>query len=288
MPALLRQDKAAGSQEFTATLFDLIRRKRYTSTPVNTERKVWGGLRHEQVADLLLEVGDTNVELKPFEEPVADVIDSVLDADGERLSELRSKIEERPDREREAVHRVQVAGRDRDRPEGLVRRQAGQACSGSLSAPSSWPPSSCSGSASTAGARPHPAGATSCWSRSAGARSPTPSSLARRDHPRAAVAAADEGRRDGGGALGCIPPLPDRLPPAPGGAAGDARAVGAVPRLRHRVRNRRARAPGCAPPHARGAARPEHDLLDQPDRRPRLGRRPRSRSAISAPASARR
>jgi uncharacterized membrane protein len=93
VPPLLRQDRAAGSQEFTATLFDLIRRGRYTSAPVTTERSVWGGLRHEQVADLLLEVGDTSVQLARFEEPVADVIDSVLDADGERLSELRTRIE---------------------------------------------------------------------------------------------------------------------------------------------------------------------------------------------------
>ena len=48
VPPLLRQDKTAGSQEFTATLFDLIRRGRYKSTPVTTERKVWGGLRHEE------------------------------------------------------------------------------------------------------------------------------------------------------------------------------------------------------------------------------------------------
>ena len=93
VPALLRQDKAAGSQEFTATLFDLIRRGRYTSSPVNTERKIWGGLRHEQIADLLLTVGDATVKLTPFEKPVAEVIDSALDTDGERLSELRSKIE---------------------------------------------------------------------------------------------------------------------------------------------------------------------------------------------------
>ena len=41
-----------GSQEFTATLFDLIRRGRYKSSPVNTEKKMWGGLRHETVSDL--------------------------------------------------------------------------------------------------------------------------------------------------------------------------------------------------------------------------------------------
>ena len=92
IPPLLRQDKAAGSNEFTATLFDLIRRGRYKSTPVNTEKKMWGGLKHETVADLLLTKGDESVELAQWEEPVAEVIDSVVDADGERLSEFREKI----------------------------------------------------------------------------------------------------------------------------------------------------------------------------------------------------
>ena len=45
MPTLLRQGGEAGSYEFTATLFDLIRRGVYTATPTTTERKIWGGLR---------------------------------------------------------------------------------------------------------------------------------------------------------------------------------------------------------------------------------------------------
>ena len=60
-------------------------------------------------------------------------------------------------------------------------------------------------------------------------------------------------RPGGGRALGGVPPLPLRLPAPAGGAARDARALGALPRLRHRVRDRRARAPGRAAPHARGA-----------------------------------
>ena len=76
----------------------------------------------------------------------------------------------------------------------------------------------------------------------------------------------------GGRALGGVPPLPLRLPAPAGGAARDARAVGALPRLRDRVRDRRARAPGRAAAHARGAARGELDLLDLAARRPRLGR----------------
>ena len=53
----LRQGGEAGSFEFTATLFDLIRRGVYTSKPVTTERKIWGGLRTERVSDLELSAG---------------------------------------------------------------------------------------------------------------------------------------------------------------------------------------------------------------------------------------
>ena len=171
IPPLLRQDKAAGSNEFTATLFDLIRRGRYKSTPVNTEKKTWGGLKHETVADLLLTKGDESVELAQWEEPVAEVIDSVVDADGERLSEFREKITAnrttnaarfstfksrvstsieqaqvvRRLRRRRARARADRADRARGRP-ALDRR-------------------------SRAGARARLAGATSCWPRSACARS---------------------------------------------------------------------------------------------------------------------
>ena len=93
MPSLLRQDTTPGSNEFTATLFDLIRRGRYKSTQVTTERSIWGGLRHQDVADLQLTVGDTSVTLTDFEKPVADVADAVIGNEGERLSNFRDKIE---------------------------------------------------------------------------------------------------------------------------------------------------------------------------------------------------
>src|SRR6185436_783811 len=85
VPPLLRQSTDVGSQEFTATLFDLIRRGRYKSSPVDTEKKIWGGLRHQEIADLLLTPGDTQMSLREFEHPVAHVIDSVVGTDGERL-----------------------------------------------------------------------------------------------------------------------------------------------------------------------------------------------------------
>ena len=93
VPPLLRQRAESGSREFTATLFDLIRRGRYTAKPVTSERKVWGGLRHEQVADLELAPGAQIAEPASFERDVIEVVDSVL-ADGpERLSSFRDRIE---------------------------------------------------------------------------------------------------------------------------------------------------------------------------------------------------
>ena len=93
VPSLVRQRTVPGSNEFTATLFDLIRRGRYKATPVTTERPLWGGLRHENVADLEVTLADPKVETAPFEEPVAKVVDWVVDSEGERLSKFREEIE---------------------------------------------------------------------------------------------------------------------------------------------------------------------------------------------------
>ena len=92
VPPLLRQGTAPGSLEFTATLFDLIRRGHYRAEPVTTEKSVWGGLRHEEIADLELSPG-TPVELEVFEEPVVRVFDDVLELGPERLSRMRDRIE---------------------------------------------------------------------------------------------------------------------------------------------------------------------------------------------------
>jgi len=94
VPGLLGQGGTPGSLEFTATLFDLIRRGRYRAEPVTTERKIWGGLKTQQVADLELSLGDVQSPVEAFEAPVAQVVDSIV-ADGpERLSQFRDRIEE--------------------------------------------------------------------------------------------------------------------------------------------------------------------------------------------------
>ena len=78
VPPLLSQGGAAGSLEFTATLFDLIRRGRYKAEPVTTERKIWAGLRTQQVADLELSLADVEAPVEAFEAPVASVVDSLV------------------------------------------------------------------------------------------------------------------------------------------------------------------------------------------------------------------
>ena len=93
VPTLLRQGGEAGSFEFTATIFDLIRRGHYKADQVTTERSVWGGLRHENISDLELSHG-TPVELTTWETSVTDVVDDIL-ADGpQRLSKFRGEIED--------------------------------------------------------------------------------------------------------------------------------------------------------------------------------------------------
>jgi uncharacterized membrane protein len=91
VPPLLRQSPTVGSLEFTATLFDLIRKGRYKASPVTTRKETWGGLRHEDVADLEIAMG-ADGKLAEVEGPVAKVVDDVLDGGTERLSNFRERI----------------------------------------------------------------------------------------------------------------------------------------------------------------------------------------------------
>src|SRR3990170_841773 len=93
VPVLLGQGGEPGSYEFTATLFDLIRRGRYKAAPVTTEKSSWAGLQKEQVADLELSQG-AQIELTPFEQHVADVVDFALKEGPERLSRFRDRLDD--------------------------------------------------------------------------------------------------------------------------------------------------------------------------------------------------
>jgi uncharacterized membrane protein len=90
---LLRQSTVVGSHEFTATLFDLVRRGRYEARPVTTERSTWAGLRKQQVADLELAIAQgEHRDGQPFERDVTRVIDDILEGGPERLSRFRDRI----------------------------------------------------------------------------------------------------------------------------------------------------------------------------------------------------
>jgi uncharacterized membrane protein len=93
VPTLLRQGGEAGSFEFTATLFDLIRRGHYAAEQVTTNRSIWGGLRHETISDLEISKG-TPVQLTPWEKSVTSVVNNVLDGGSVRLSRFRDEIED--------------------------------------------------------------------------------------------------------------------------------------------------------------------------------------------------
>ena len=168
--------------------------RRYKSTPVTTERKVWGGLRHEEVADLELTPGDASIELTPFEDAVAEVIDSRRSTPtAERLSSFRERIEDDRDGEREALHGVQGARRRRDRASAsgtstAARRVLGVALVAFVLARRR----PALDRASRLARRSRRAGTTSSCSRSASARSST----------RALLIVASARRRCGGGAEG--------------------------------------------------------------------------------------
>ncbi|MBD0339120.1 MAG: DUF2207 domain-containing protein [Thermoleophilia bacterium] len=91
---LLGQRTSAGAPEFTATLFDLVRRGRYRAEPRTTERSTWAGLRSEQISDLELSAGE-EVPETPWERQVTEVVDDALGGAPGLLSELSESIAER-------------------------------------------------------------------------------------------------------------------------------------------------------------------------------------------------
>ena len=92
--ALLSQGYV-NENEFTATLFDLIRRKHIVAVPTQVERSTWAGLRRETISDLMLSLGDGGDDpLRDFEQSVMTVMKRVL-ADGPQpLHEFRKLIRE--------------------------------------------------------------------------------------------------------------------------------------------------------------------------------------------------
>ena len=261
----LRQGGEAGSYEFTATLFDLIRRGVYKAEPTTTERPIWGGLRAETVSDLELSAGKEqelsrrgNVTSRTSSTPCWTV--------GTRAAVAIP----RPDRGRArddapSLHLIQGAPSRTRRTDASWFRSTRSAPTrhrhGSLRSRgrSARVPRCATTGAPCTRATPTCVlvGIGACLIANAALCLANADLQSRRVWRRRTTERTGRGR-----ALGRVPALPLRLPAPAGSAARDARALGALPRLRHRVRDRRARAPGGAIPHARGPPRGELDLLD--------------------------
>ena len=91
--ALLSQG-GVDEKEFTATLFDLIRRGAISATPSEVTRSTWGGLRTESITDLVLDLAETDIELNRHEESVLTIVARVLELGPRPLHEFRSGIRE--------------------------------------------------------------------------------------------------------------------------------------------------------------------------------------------------
>ena len=92
VPALIRERSGAGVNEFTATLFDLIRRGRYKAEHVTTEHSKWAGLGKTTVSDLELTTGKDLEAPTAWENAVTAIVDPILGDKGERLSRFRERI----------------------------------------------------------------------------------------------------------------------------------------------------------------------------------------------------
>lgn len=89
--ALLSQG-GVDEKQFTATLFDLISRGVVGAEPSDVHRSTWGGLKTEQITDLVLSVKGDETGLRDFEQSVMTVLRRAL-ADGPRpLHELNEAI----------------------------------------------------------------------------------------------------------------------------------------------------------------------------------------------------
>ena len=246
VPILVRQGGEAGSFEFTATLFDLIRRGVFTATPVVTERSTWAGLRKESISDLEIGPGTAGgVVLRPWENAVSRVVDGVIEDGPERLSLFRKAIEK--DRVTMSGHfttfKSNVATAVGTRGWFISRGAALLALAlvlflaiGALLvylAADGW-------------RTVYPRWSDVVLVGFAVAALLNAALVVGAAHPAEALAAALPRRRGRGGALGGFSPLSHRLPAPRRGTARDARPLGTSPRLRDRLRDCRESFASCA------------------------------------------
>ena len=91
--ALLTQGRV-DEKAFTATLFDLIRVGRIDAQPSQVQRTTWGGLKTEDITDLVLSTTDDESPLRNYQQSVMTVVRRVLELGPRPLHEFRQAIRE--------------------------------------------------------------------------------------------------------------------------------------------------------------------------------------------------
>lgn len=107
---------AVTEKQFTATLFDLIRKGVVTAEPAEVTRTTWGGLRSEKITDLVVGLTDEDTGLRDFEQSVLTVLRRALAGGSMPLHELNDAIRS------DAAANAKTYQTFRDRVLGAVRR----------------------------------------------------------------------------------------------------------------------------------------------------------------------
>lgn len=107
---------AVTEKQFTATLFDMIRKGVVTAEPAQVTRTTWGGLRSEEITDLVIGLTDEDTGLRDFEQSVLTVLRRALAGGTMPLHELNDAIRS------DAAANAKTYQTFRDRVLGAVRR----------------------------------------------------------------------------------------------------------------------------------------------------------------------
>lgn len=103
-------------KQFTATLFDLIRKGVVTAEPTQVTRATWAGLRSEEITDLVIGLTDNDTGLRDFEQSVLTVLRRALVGGPMPLHELNDAIRS------DAAANAKTYQVFRDRVLGAIRR----------------------------------------------------------------------------------------------------------------------------------------------------------------------
>src|SRR5215204_4692186 len=261
--AIISQRPSVGSWEFTATLFDLIRRGVLYAQPVSVKKSVFWG--EKTMTDLRVDLGSGHPgSIEDFERSVLSVAERVLSHGPVNLTDFQERMKRIHDRQanrssyesfRDAVKR-EVERRD------LVERSPGRWLGWAAlvlgPAGAAWFVLALLGVNGGGFDLPHLLQLHRLCRRGRGRLA----GISARFRPRRLVSrlgsAPDVGETHAEGCpaprpLASLPPLPERLQPPRGFSSGLARPVGAVPGLRHRARR------GRAGTRSRQAPRPARD-----------------------------